>query len=127
MKEKITKPMAMISLLLILAASTGILTSVTTAHSQTNRSAIPSSNLSSLNLLPTIKTGIFHATTLPFTPFQGQSIKLFDVTSWLRASQWQPIDSYISHGYEIKAIVPRQTASHTQHYIVVLETTHRLP
>jgi hypothetical protein len=57
---------------------------------------------------------------LPILVFQGHSIKIFTVTDFL-ANQWQPIDNLTSHGYDLKAIIPRQNANgHVNAFTVVL-------
>jgi hypothetical protein len=49
-------------------------------------------------------------------PFQGNSIKLFVIVSFVKDDQWKTIDNYASHGWDIKSIVP-----FFKRYIVVLE------
>lgn len=40
------------------------------------------------------------------SPFNGKSIKIFLVSGFYNAKQWQPIDNLTSNGYDIKSIVP---------------------
>ncbi len=60
--------------------------------------------------------------TTPYSPFQGHSIKIFNIKGF-SAKEWQSVDNYTSHGYEIKAVVPREDKlGHISYYSVILET-----
>jgi hypothetical protein len=60
--------------------------------------------------------------TTPLSPFQGHSIKIFNIGRF-SGKEWQSIDNYTSHGYEIKAVVPREDKlGHIAYYSVILET-----
>lgn len=50
------------------------------------------------------------------SPYQGDSIKLFVISSLVREDQWKPIDNLTSHAWDIKAMVP-----FNKRYIVILE------
>ena len=40
------------------------------------------------------------------TPFEGESIKIFAFNSFVKESEWEPIDNYTSNGYDIKSLMP---------------------
>jgi hypothetical protein len=44
--------------------------------------------------------------TSKLTPFEGESIKIFAFNSFVKASEWEPIDNYTSQGYDIKSLMP---------------------
>ena len=44
--------------------------------------------------------------TSRLTPFEGESIKIFAFNSFVKASEWEPIDNYTSQGYDIKSLMP---------------------
>lgn len=50
------------------------------------------------------------------SPYQGNSIKIFVVGSFVREEQWKPINDYASHGWDIKSILPS-----SNRFVVVLE------
>jgi len=57
-------------------------------------------------------------------PFQGISVKIFNVVDFSSfRKEWHLIDYYVSHGYDIKAILPRENPSgHVTSFTVVLQT-----
>jgi hypothetical protein len=57
-------------------------------------------------------------------PFQGISVKIFNVVDFSSfRKEWHLIDYYVSHGYDIKAILPREnTGGHVTSFTVVLQT-----
>lgn len=75
-------------------------------YAQPTSSGNSTSNNSSIILSLPKKTGLYN----------GDSIKLFVVSSLVKEDQWKPIDNYTSHGWDIKAMVP-----FIKRYIVILE------
>ncbi|MDP9287626.1 MAG: hypothetical protein M3P08_05445 [Thermoproteota archaeon] len=59
----------------------------------------------------------------PSIPFQGKSILIFNVLGFNKVEQWNIIDNYVSHGYDIKGIISREDKQgHVTFYTVVLQT-----
>jgi hypothetical protein len=91
-----------------------------TANKSTTAKTVPSNATSNATSKPTSSNATSNKNA--FTPFQGQSIKIFTVTSFGLPAQWQQIDNLGSHGWEIKAIVPRANPEgHITAYTIVLE------
>jgi hypothetical protein len=95
--------------------ATGLNVSTSSAHNTSPATGLNVSTSSAHNTSQT--NSISH-------PFQGISVKIFNVVDFSSfRKEWHLIDYYVSHGYDIKAILPRENPSgHVTSFTVVLQT-----